>query len=207
MELTINIIADLIVLGLMVLGVVLGAKKGFIKCIAGLLILIIAIVGARWLSAIVTDPITAFIYPRVEESIESKINKQIIDPSGISIVDKAVEEASGTATQMLKVTAEAFVRSVVHAAAFLVCFLILTLLLRLLIDVIDKVFDLPLLKSVNGILGGAFALMEVVVLLFLVPYLAKHMGINWFEKMSEDTILLNFFVHSSPFDLIQLLLS
>lgn len=207
MDLSINIIVDLVVAAILVIGIVTGAKKGFVKTIAGFLIVVLSIFGARILSSLVTDPITSFVFPMVEEKISEKIGNNIIDPSGIEIVDRAVEEASGGVTSILTVTTEAFVRSIVHAIAFLLCFIIVSLILRLLVDVVDKVFDLPLLKSVNGLLGAVFGLLQVVIILFLVPYLARQLGIGLFDRMSEGTLLLSFFVNNSIFDLIHLFLS
>ena len=201
-----NLIADLVVIGVLILGVVLGAKKGFIKTIAGLVIVVVSIFGAKFLSSIVTEPITCFVFPLVEESVTSKIGNNVIDPSGIDIVDRAVESAAGTVTPILKVTAEAFVRSIVHAVAFLFCFLVLTIVLRLLMDAVDKVFDLPLLKSVNGILGAVCGLIQALLILFLVPYVAKHLGIRAIEELSQDTVLLSYFVNNSIFDLMHLFL-
>lgn len=201
-----NILVDFITVGLLIFGIAVGAKRGFIKSIAGLLVVILSLVGATILSGIVTDPITDFVYPRVEESVTSKLKIDAIDLSGNTIVDRAIEQASGTATEMLRITAQSFVRSIVHAASFLLCFLILTLLLRLLLDVVDKAFDLPLLSSINAVLGAVFGLLETSLVLFLVPYLARHLGIDLFEQLSVDTSVFTIFVHNSPFDLINLLL-
>ncbi|MCQ2565605.1 MAG: CvpA family protein [Clostridia bacterium] len=201
-----NIMADLIVLGILIFALAFGGKKGFIKTIAGVIVTIVALIGATWLSGIVTQPITEYVFPKVQENILSKLAINAIDPTGMTIVDRAVENATGTVTDIMNVTAKAFVESIVHAAAFLVCFIVLKIVLQLLVGFADKVADLPLLNSVNTVLGAAFGLVEACLLLFLVPYVAKNLGIDWFERLSEGTFVLDFFVHSSPYDLIQLFL-
>ena len=201
-----NLTVDFIILGILIFALAFGGKRGFVKSIAGVLVTIVALIGATVLSNIVTQPVTEYIFPKVEENILSKLAINAIDPSGMAIVDRAVENATGTANEIMNVTAKAFVESIVHAAAFLFCFLVLKIVLQLLIGVADKVADLPLLNSVNTILGAAFGFVEACLLLFLVPYVAKNLGIDWFERLSQDTFVLDFFVHSSPYDLIQLFL-
>ena len=201
-----NLTIDFIILGILIFALAVGGKRGFVKSIAGVVVTIVALIGATVLSNIVTEPVTEFIFPRVQENVLSKLAIKAIDPSGMAIVDRAVESATGTANDILNITARAFVQSIVHAAAFLFCFVVLKIVLMLLTNVADKVADLPLLNSVNTILGAAFGLVEACLLLFLIPYVAKNLGIDWFERLSEGTFVLDFFVHSSPYDLIQLFL-
>ena len=201
-----NIMTDFIILGILIFALALGGKKGFIKSVAGVLVTIAALIGATILTNIVTEPLTEFIFPKVQENVLSKLAIKAIDPSGMSIVDRAVEGATGTANEIMNITARAFVESIVHAAAFLLCFVVLKIVLQLLIGVADKVADLPLLNSVNTILGACFGLVEACLLLFLIPYVARNLGIDWFERLAEDTFVTDFFVHSSPYELIQLFL-
>lgn len=201
-----NLTFDFIILGILLFALAFGGKKGFVKTIAGVLVTIAALVGATILSNIITEPVTEYIFPRVQENVLSKLAINAIDPSGMAIVDRAVETATGSVNEVMNVTARAFVESIVHAAAFLFCFVVLKIVLTLLINVADKVADLPLLNSVNTILGAAFGLVEACLLLFLIPYVAKNLGIDWFERLSEGTFVLDFFVHNSPYDLIQLFL-
>ena len=130
-----------------------------------------------------------------------------IDPGGIDVVDEVIRNFTGSASEALDATTRAFVDSAVRAAAFLLCFVVLSLLLHLLMNVVDKIFDLPILRSVNGILGAVLGLGETVLLMFLVPYVLGRMGIDWCENLSEGSVIFDYFVHNSPFDLIKLLSS
>ncbi len=202
-----NIFVDLATIGLLIFGLAYGARRGFIKSIASVIVFVASIIGAKYLSAIVADPIADFVYPKIAENVSAKIRIGAIDPSGIDVVDEVIRNFTGSASEALDATTRAFVDSAVRAAAFLLCFVVLSLLLHLLMNVVDKIFDLPILRSVNGILGAVLGLGETVLLMFLVPYVLGRMGIDWCENLSEGSVIFDYFVHNSPFDLIKLLSS
>lgn len=88
--------------------------------------------------------------------------------------------------------------SVARALVFVLCFLLLTLLLRLLTRGLDKLFDLPVLHTLNSLGGGALGLIETALLLFLVCGLAPRLGITIFTDYESGTYLLSFFMNQTP---------
>ena len=103
--------------------------------------------------------------------------------------------------------ARSLVESVVHAALLLASFVMLLIVLKLLTGLIDHVFELPVLHALNTLGGGVFALLEAVLLLYLVLWLAPVLGITFFRDNASDTYLLKFFTTHTPFTLIAIIAS
>lgn len=88
--------------------------------------------------------------------------------------------------------------SVVRTLLFVLGFLLLTALLRLLTRGLDKLFDLPVLHTLNSLGGGALGLIESALLLFLVCGLAPKLGVTVFDDYESGSYLLAFFMQQSP---------
>ena len=196
---------DLIILAILALGTFFGVKRGFFKSIAGLLTTLASLVGASILSDLIAKPLTTAFLPILTEKIMSKINIGALDPSGIDLVDKAVAGIEKGTENVVEVMAGAFIESVVRAVSFLVFFIVLLIVLKALTSLLDTVLKLPVLKTANGLLGGILGFIETALFVFLAVYLAGRFGSTVFTADADNTILLNIFVNSSPFDLLRLL--
>lgn len=65
------LIIDLVLAALALLFVWHGARRGLVRSIMGLVSVVVALVGAAILSAQFTQPVTDFVFPRVQESVVS----------------------------------------------------------------------------------------------------------------------------------------
>lgn len=102
--------------------------------------------------------------------------------------------------------ARALLGSVVRTIVFVLSFLLLMILLRLLTRGLDKLFDLPILHTLNSLGGGALGLVESALLLFLVCDLAPKLGVTVFDDYEGGTYLLAFFMQQTPRSLAAALL-
>ena len=123
---------------------------------------------------------------------------------GDSVKEDAVEAYRDTLSSSVK----ALVGTVMHAAIFCASFLVLLILLKLAAGVLDKVAELPVLHTLNGLGGAVFGLTETVLLAFLALWLARRFGAgDWLDAHAEGTYLYSFFLNNTPKTLISILLN
>lgn len=219
---------DLVLAGILLLGFILGARRGFVRGVMGLVSVILALVGAALLSAQLTEPVTDYVFPRVQERAVAYLEERaaprpasasdtadalsddlseavggLLDTLrrfGVSdeTIDGVVESVGQSAVGAAERAAYALVESVVHAALYLALFLLLLLACRLLTLALNELCALPLLWQVNLLGGGALSLIKLVLLLFLLVALAPRFGVTWFTDHAEGTRLLAWFVNNTP---------
>ena len=219
----------------LVLGVVLGAKRGLFRSFMALAAVLVALIGASLLTDALTGPVTEALMPRAEKSVQEWFDAAGRSPSGESAdtaspepenaddasplavtgllknllhfdLDGAVRRSLRSAAQEAALTAvRTLLGSVVRTVVFLLCFLVLSLLLRLVIAVVDKVLGLPVLNTLNTAGGALFGLVESALRLFLVCDLAPKLGFKTFTEY-EGTYLLSFFMNQTPRGILSALL-
>ena len=74
------VIIDVIVAALLLFAVVAGARRGLFRTLAGLVIVIVALVGAGLLADLCTAPVTRVVRPAIAEHFEKKIDEAVSEP-------------------------------------------------------------------------------------------------------------------------------
>ena len=189
----IDIIAVVILLGF----AGYGARRGLFRTLAGLLVILLALVGARLTAEAITAPAMELVLPVVERQMENKLDAALAasdqagqmpedHPEGLlallgvqeeklaDLTEKVQEGMRDTGVSVLTAVAECLTEPILYSVLFLLSFLLLTLLLNLLSKLLDLALKLPVLHGANT-LGGALAgLLEgAVVLLLLVLILQR----------------------------------
>lgn len=291
-----NVIMDLVVAALLVLFAVLGARRGLLKSVAGLVILLVSLVGAAVIANAATPVITRVVQPMVLEAVEENLKpvleemvnqaaQEVIDraetavgagmsrmqpaesasaegitlgegrallegitlPEGINLpegmdlsallnsagtalenldlsgkldsllaelkIDREMAEevlasvqqkVAGAGVSLLDAVTETLVETVVHAVLFLAAFIVLNILLRVLLAAMDLVLMLPGLRTLNAVGGAVVALVEGVLLLFLLIWVARRCAVD-VSAFAENTILFRFFANNTPLSVISFL--
>ena len=213
----------------LLLGMLLGARRGLFRSLMGLAALLAALLGAALLSEALTGPVTELLTPRAEQSVQEWFDGGRQDearlpdgeePSGAA--DGETADADGLLQRLLRFDFDGAVRDSLRSAAqdaalsavetllsgvvrtllFVLSFLLLTLLLRLLTRGLGRVFDLPVLRTVNALGGAALGITESALLLFLACQLAPRLGVAAFAENEDGTYLLHFFMNNTPRSLI-----
>ena len=228
-----GLIIDAVFALVLILGAVLGAKRGLFRSLMGLVTVVLALIGATLLADVLTQPVTDALMPRAEKSVQEWFDTEKRQDETLP-VEAAEEEAAGDGgaetaddtpldvTGLLKrllrfdldgavrdslrrsaqdaalAAARALLGSVVRTIVFVLSFLLLMILLRLLTRGLDKVFDLPVLHTLNSLGGGALGLIESALLLFLICDLAPKLGVTVFDDYEHGTYLLTFFMQQTP---------
>ena len=222
------LIIDGVLLVVLLLGYLIGAKRGLFKSLMGFVVVIVAFVGSILIADALTKPVTEFLMPRIED----KVTEWLSIPEGLTMGQFAAGMASSDsatiptfsewfeklskwgadnsfivgirngAANAAQTAAHALVESIVHTVLLLLCFAILSIVLKLLVGTMDHLFDLPVLKTLNDVGGGVLGLLETVLLVYLVLWLAPRFGVTFLRDNAENTYLLKFFSTYTPFTLL-----
>ena len=172
-----SIILDVIAVAIIIISVSLMAKKGVIKSLYKILSLALTIIAVMFLSEPVENMITSV-------GLDNKID-DIVYSALISDEDVTEKEADDNlqglpdfVTVAVEETTENAVVPAISAVVLkLVCALIIFLIAKLLIFLIflliDGMFKLPLLKSVNWLLGAATGVVSGFVIIYLICGIAS----------------------------------
>ena len=140
-----SLFADILVLAALVAAAWLGARRGLLKSLAGLLIVLVALWGASWAADHLTEPVAQWIEPRVTQRVERKLEESHAADAGQMLqafsfrgsglqkmLDAVHQRVQQTGETVIRAVAQSIARSVVGTAVYVVVFLILLVLLWLL---------------------------------------------------------------------------
>ena len=193
-----GILLDIGFVIIILLCVVLGYKKGFFKSIAGFIGAVIAMFLAWVLAGLIANALYQGIF---REKLIDHISAVLSNDALASFPEKAAQVVAnlpgflsntlnnqGITSSQIEQSLQAAGNNAAPATADLISpaviwllqllltvilFFILVILVRLVIKLIGNVFRLPVLRQVDGILGGLFGIFKGVVYIFLVCILLQ----------------------------------
>ena len=71
---TTPVIIDIVVIIVLVGFTIYGARRGLLRALAGLLVVVVALVGAGIVAATFTQPVTKLVTPLIADHIEKKVD-------------------------------------------------------------------------------------------------------------------------------------
>ena len=145
----INIIAVVILLGF----AGYGARRGLFRTLAGLLVIVLALVGARLTAEAITAPAMELVLPVVERQMENKLDAALAasdqagqmpedHPEGLlallgvqeeklaDLTEKVQEGMRDTGVSVLTAVAECLTEPILYRVLFLLSFFFVTLLVK-----------------------------------------------------------------------------
>lgn len=225
---TTPVIMDVIAALVLVAAVWYGARRGLWQTLTGLVLVAVALIGAGLASRVLTDPVTAWATPLVEQHFMEKVETALEErPRADADKDSAgellallgldgglrtaLEERVGntvreTGASLVSAVAESLTRSAVSGVLFVTCFLVLLLGLKLLAGAVGLALRLPGLNAVNALGGGLVGLIEGALLLFLAVWLCRRLGVSFETPPLSEARLLCIFTTHTPLSLWSFLL-
>jgi len=85
-----------------------------------------------------------------------------------------------------------------RAIAFAILFFGTKILLHIIGSMLDFLADLPLLRTANRWLGGAFGFIEVYLILFLFLYISAFVPVSFVQHSVAHSVLAQAIVHDTP---------
>ena len=94
-------------------------------------------------------------------------------------------------------------QEVARVVLFVICFVVVLATWTLLSHALDLAFRLPVLSSVNAMMGGVVGLLKGALVVFIAVWLLKGSVIP--QAAQEQTYLLKFFCENSPLSLLAMI--
>ena len=180
-------VIDAILAAVLVGLVWLGAKRGLMKSLAGVISVGAAFFGASWCANRFVTPVSRWLEPLLRESIQQKLSGQDGADAGELLSAFAFDTHS----------LEKILEDVAQRA-----FIAILLVVWLLLKPLDLAGKLPVVRTVNAWGGALLGLVWAVLLLFAAVWLMQRF--NWVvtPELIRDSILLKFFAENNPIGLI-----
>ena len=231
---TTPVIIDMIAVAVLIAAAAWGAHRGLFRALAGLAVVIVALVGAAVIANALAAPAARLVTPLIRESIETRVDEAMAQQSqevqmpeedvdeGFAIEDllalmgldedvrnslasQTQEKIQDTGVSLAMAVVESLAQSILYAALFLVSFVGLTILLKLLIRAMDLVLQLPGLHLVNSLGGAVIGLIEGALVLFLAIWVLRRFGVSFETDTVSATHILKFFATHTPLSALSLL--
>ena len=176
-----SFILDLIILAIIVICVLISARKGFVKTIIGIAGLVLAVVLAITLST----PLANFTYDKIVEpavtgTIENAISnvtdkaenivKENVYESlpgfvqnNIDLSEFEISAGENAAAAITESAVKPVALSLLKAVFSLILFVILSFVVRILSKILNSIFSFSILGKANKLLGGALGAVQGVV--------------------------------------------
>lgn len=188
-----NLTLDIITLCIFLLFVLVGVRRGFVRSAAHF----IGSVIASFLASALGGAVAQWVFDALfRKALTEKIDQTIVSLGAVdtaaafekvisdlpdfivralqdagitvsSIEDKLAAQ-SGQAAELITDSLSPLFVSFLKVLAVIVLFLLFMVAVRFLADMVAGVFRLPLLKQLNGILGGAFGFLLALVSVWIV---------------------------------------
>lgn len=229
---TTPVIIDIAVIIILVGFTIYGARRGLLRALAGLLVVVVALVGAGIVAATFTQPVTKLVTPLIAEHIEKRVDAAMAenarapvsqddtdDPSvedllallGLdremqeSLAEQAKEKIEDTGVTIAMAVVESLAQSIIYGILYIVSFVGLSILLRVLLKAMDLVLQFPGLHLLNSLGGAAVGLVEGALLLFLVVWVLRRLGISFEAEELASAHILRIFTSNTPLSMLTLL--
>lgn len=176
--LTSSVIVDIVILGIVALSLLMGARRGLFRTLAELVSTIAAYVIASLLTGGLAAAAAEWLRPIAEERLSALVSEYL---SGALEKAPAFLTAGVLEKFLERAVPEAIVEqglyNIAYALVFVAVFLLALIALRILIRMVDTVLKLPLLHEVNTLGGAAAGALKGAVLVGLLIWLARRTGL------------------------------
>jgi uncharacterized membrane protein required for colicin V production len=211
------VIVDIVIVAVMLAGIVLGARRGLLKSIAGVAVVVVALLCAAWIAQRFADPAAKWLEPLLKEQITEKIETQtpadasageMLSLFGFSgktltqLIETVTNRAIQTGRTLLEEVVGSVLHSIAYAVLFILSFLLLLLVLKLLLLPLDLATKLPGLRTLNGLGGAVLGFAESVLLLYVAVWALRKLQLVITPQLIGESMLLRIFIDYSPMDLI-----
>lgn len=135
----------------------------------------------------------------LQQAMQALEGTQLYSMFGQSLQNAVNEGALELVSSAAAAIAGYIAGELTHMVLFAVCFVVVLLAWKLLARVLDLAFRLPVLSSINRLLGGAVGLVKGVLLVYIAVWLLRG---SLAPETVEQTVLLKFFYETSPLSLL-----
>lgn len=208
-----SIIVDLIILGILILCIVSGYRKG----LTGSLLKIVSFLLAVIIAFVLFKPVSNFIINNTnwDENLEQGIRNTVISdeksqttqtenqnaPSVlIDYINNAVEEAGDTAKEdIVNATARNVSITIINAGVWICLFIIARIILIFIKGLANLITKLPIIKQFDNLGGIIYGVLEALIIIYVIlaiisfisPLVSNFGIINAIQKSFIGNIMYN----------------
>ena len=165
-------LADILVAVILLLAVLIGAKRGLLRSLLHMASLFLSLLGAAWCASHLKDTVTQWIMPMVEKRVAEKTALADVGQKLPGFLSDMASDIQEKGQDFLLNTIHELLQPIVYGVLFLVSFLLLLLLLRLLTKVLRLVEKMPIIWRCNQLGGAALGLLSGVIFAAAALWLA-----------------------------------
>lgn len=201
-----SLIADVVLVAIIVISMVIMSRKGILKSLYKIFSIVLTIIAVMLLAEPVENTIEkSGLGLKIDQVVyDALISERKYDAQAdkISGGDQN-ENIEGLATYVTSAVEEATTNAMVPAISNIVkklisaiiIFLLAKLILYLIFLVLDGLFKLPLLKSVNSILGAFAGLLSSVVIIYILCGIASLNVAQsaYIREIVDNTFIVKYF--------------
>jgi len=230
---TTPVIIDFIAVVVLLSFAVYGTRRGMLRMLASVLIVVIALVGAGMVATSFSGPAARLISPLIEEHVAGKVESVLAEQAALpevnleeldvllieelltaldldadvreSMTQKVQKSVQDTGATIASAVVESMVYSIIYGALYILSFLLLLLMLRVLLGAMDLFSKLPVVHGFNALCGGALGLIEGALMLFLLIWVLRRLGVSFETAMIEETHILKIFTTNTPLSVLSFL--
>ncbi|MBP1968843.1 putative membrane protein required for colicin V production [Virgibacillus natechei] len=163
---------DLILIVLLILGFLIGLRRGFILQLFHLVGFVVAFIVAVLYYDVLGERISLWIpYPQISN-----------------------DSAWAEFLQSLPLESGFY-----NAIAFAIIFFAVKILLQIIASMLDFVAYLPVLKSINKILGAVLGFLEIYLILFIVLYILALTPVEGIQSWINNSFIALFIIENTPY--------
>ena len=160
------------VLAAVLVGLVwLGAKRGLMKSLAGVISVGAAFFGASWCANRFVTPVSRWLEPLLRESIQQKLSGRdgadagellsafAFDAHSLEkILEDVAQRVKETGESVFSAVTESVSHSIAYGIVYAAAFIAILLVVWLLLKPLDLAGKLPLVRTVNALCGALLAM-------------------------------------------------
>lgn len=221
------VIIDIVVVVFLMAFTIYGAKRGLLRALAGVVIVVLALIGAGMIATSFSTPVAKIATPLVREHIVQRVGDAMaewdeaeesnIDPQTIQDIltqlgleekslDTIVDALQGAdsavsgvvADAVMDAAVESLVRSVVYGILYVLSFILLMILLHVLAGAAGLLTKIPGVHALNALGGAILGLIEGALLLFLAVWIGRKLGVDFDTELLADAHILRIFTTYTP---------
>ena len=188
-------ILDLVVIGLLVLGAFSGHKRGLVGIVVSFISLILALVLAFVLQSTVANALyDSGLGKSVSGIVEDNINQMIEDGKNVEDSFYGTIISNVTTPEQVSQASQTVTMFIMKGISFIAIFLVVKLICYILQMVLNLVFNLPILSSINGIggtiIGALSVILKIWILLAILSFIAPLQMFASIEEYIDQTFVI-----------------
>jgi uncharacterized membrane protein required for colicin V production len=222
-----NIILDLLLIGILALCVWNGYRKGLILGISGILALVVAFYGANLIAETYSSEFRSMVEPFIAGLVDKAVDETtedenaavgeiadadqvyhisfdslkrlgILKSAASNLADELKEEVDQIGGRLKTAMIHKLSVTLSYVAVLVIVFLLIVILFTVIANLVNLAFKLPGLELINDIGGAVFGLLKGLIFLFAIAWLIRFLGFIIPESTLNKTIVLKWLMVNNP---------